>query len=383
MDLFNTLHWAFDSGRYTVWQSVYPPLNFIVLHLLDFIFAGASFDTPVAMRSGSLSLIAGLVLLYLLVPALVLRTRCWNGFSRTNKIFIYFAAVLSFPMLFALERGNLIILAPILLALALSREGYQRLICIALLINLKPYFALLVLIYLVHNRWKEMAKCIAISGLVFLVSGLLFDPNFLYFFLNLLNFSGASGIFSLREMMAMPSSVSAFSYVLRTPAAMALVSSHLNAHWIPGIISTIEFAKWASLLFAVAVLVKRRSCMRIEEALALLVVAISNLGVWVGGYTLILYMPLIPVFLAMRTRAVLLAVLVLMAMPLDFLPMMHEYLGVKYSFLAGAQVPVDWTLGFGSPFRPVANLFLLWLLSWEFITRTRAGDAQRRAAGTE
>lgn len=383
MDMFNTLHWAFDDGRYTVWKSVYPPLNFIFLRLLDFLFDGPSFDTAVAMRSDSSSLIAGLVLLYALVPALVLRTRCWNNFSRASKFFLYFAVVFSFPMLFALERGNLIIFAPLLLALAFSRGGVQRLAFIALLINLKPYFAILLLAYPVQGQWKDMVKCAAISGLIFLVSGLFLDPNFFQFFANLLNFSGASGIFSLREMMAMPSSVSAFSYVLKTPAATALLSAHLNTQWIPGIVIIIESVKWASLAIALFVLVKRRTYIRIEEGLALLIVVISNLGVWVGGYTLILYMPLIPIFMGLRLRAALLALLMLIAMPMDFLPMMHDSLGIKYSFLSNAYLPVDWSLGLGSPFRPVANLLVLWILSFEFMTRTTSfrKDEQHEAIG--
>jgi len=28
MDLFNTMYWVYDDGRYTDWGSVYPPLGF-------------------------------------------------------------------------------------------------------------------------------------------------------------------------------------------------------------------------------------------------------------------------------------------------------------------------------------------------------------------
>jgi len=36
MDLFNTMYWAYYEGRYTDWGSVYPPLGFLFLKIINF-----------------------------------------------------------------------------------------------------------------------------------------------------------------------------------------------------------------------------------------------------------------------------------------------------------------------------------------------------------
>jgi hypothetical protein len=372
MDLFNTLHWAYDDGRYTEWGSIYPPLNFIFLRALGFLFSGVDHGTAAFMREQSSFVIAGLGLIYLTVPAFVLKTKCWQNFpnTRVEKALLYCAIILSPPMLFALERGNLILLAPVLLALTISTHGIRRCICIALLINLKPYFVLLMLFYVARKNFKELSICVAFSGLIFLVTGIFLDTHFFLFFSNLLNFSHANGIFSLREMMAMPSSVSAFSYVLKTPAAIAQLSGHVDPTLISIGVSLIEAAKWMSLALALGIVFAKVSVMRDAEIFAVLVVLISNLGVWVGGYTLILYVVFIPIFILLRTQKLVIGLLLLIALPFDLVPLIRESIGVQYSFLSNSYLSINWSLGFGSVIRPIANIVLLWVLAWEFFVRS-------------
>ncbi|MFA5241778.1 MAG: glycosyltransferase 87 family protein [Sulfuricella sp.] len=369
MDLFNVLYWAYNDGRYTEWGSVYPPLNFIILKLVNFVFAGGGFGDPALMRDNSPFVIAGLCLVYLAVPAIVLKTRVWEDFTRIEKFLIYCAIVLSAPMLFALERGNLILLAPILLALAFSRIGIARIFCIALLINIKPYFALLLIYYIARKDWKGFATCAVLSGLVFSVSGLALDNHFLVFFTNLFNFSKEAGLFSLRGVMAMPSSISAFSYVLKNPDGAMMASGFLNPASIAIIVYIIEAAKWGVLAISLVILFVRSRLIGDTEALSLLVVIISNLGVWVGGYTFILYIALIPIFIKMRATWLYIGLLSLMAIPLDIIPLLDGFIGAQYSYLAGAYVNVQWTLGLGSVIRPVLNILLLLILSFEFFAR--------------
>lgn len=369
MDLFNTLHWAYDDGRYTDWGSVYPPLNFLILKLLNVVFIGKEYDAPEFMRENSPLVIVGFCLIYLLAPAILLKTRLWHDFKKSEKLIIYFSLVLSAPMLFALERGNMIVITPVLLAFALSTIGIKRYIFIAILINIKAYFAILLIYYIARKNWKEFTICSGLSGFVFLISGLALDKHVFVFFINLLNFSRENGIFSLREMMAMPSSISAFSYVLKNPAAVTLASGHLNTAIIAIIISMIEIVKWSLLAISLTTLFVRSSVMRDAEMFTLLVVVISNLGVWVGGYTIILYIALIPVFIQMHARWLYISLLALMAMPFDIIPLMAEPIGVQYSYLSDAYISINWTLGFGSVIRPVLNILLLLTLVCEFLTR--------------
>lgn len=374
MDLFNALYWVYDDGRYTDWGSVYPPLSFFILRLVNFVFAGGGYGDPALMRDNSMFVIVGVCLIYLAVPAILLQTKHWQeDFSKNERFFIYFAILLSAPMLFTLERGNLIVLCPILLGLALLRIGLARCVCIALLINIKPYFALLMIYYIARQNWKGFATCAALSGLVFAVFGLAFDNHLFVFFTNLFDFSQEEGIFSLREVLALPSSISAFSYVLKNPDGAMFASDFLTSERVAIIVYIIETAKWGVLAISMVALFTRSALMRDAEVFSLLVVAITNLGIWVGGYTFILYIALIPVFIKMRARWLYISLLSVIAMPLDIVPLVDNFIGEQYSYLADAYINIQWTLGLGSVVRPVVNLILLFLLSCEFLARKHNG----------
>jgi hypothetical protein len=369
MDLFNPLYWAYNDGRYMDWGSIYPPLNFWILRVFNFAFLGEVNGTAYVMRANSPLVIIGFVLVYLAVPIAVIKTKLWEPFPTSEKILIYCTTILSAPMLFALERGNLIILCPVLLALLLSRIGFLRCLSIAFLINIKPYFALLMVYYIARKSWKWFAICAALSGFIFWVSGQMLDDHFLMFFSNLFNFSQQDGIFSFKEMMALPSSISVFAYALKSPETAIYTSAFLWSAINTGLVFLVEILKWSVLAISLVTLFKRSSVMVNAEIFALLVVVITNLGVWVGGYTLILYVALIPVFMQMRAKLLYIGILLVLAMPIDIIPLLHSFIGEQHSYLTDANVNVHWTLGLGSIIRPVANLSLLLLLSWEFISR--------------
>lgn len=373
MDLFNSTYWAYDEGRYTDWGSVYPPLGFLILKVFRFIFNGTLDGDPSYMRANSIFFAWGFLLVYLLVPVLVLSTRLWQDFRRNEKILTYCCIVLSTPMLFALERGNLIVLAPILIAVALSRIGFLRAVSIALLINIKPYFIVLMIYYVVRKNWNGFLLCTIASGLIFTISGLVLDNHFLLFLRNIFDFSQNDEIFALREVMALPSSISAFSYVLKNPDGAMFASDLLSLERIKIISYIIEAAKWCVLALSLSLLFLRSRLIRDAEALSLLIVFISNLGIWVGGYTYIFYIALIPIFMKMRARWLYVGLLSLMAIPLDVIPLMSDFIGEQYTYFADAYIDIHWTLGLGSVIRPVANLILLALLSYEFIGRKHKG----------
>ena len=369
MDLFNVLYWAYDDGRYTDWATVYPPLSFMILKIVNFVFAGGGYGDPANMRDNSQFAIVGICLTYLAIPAIILKTRLWQDFLKPEKILIYFSIILSSPMLFTLERGNLILLTPVLLALAISKIGMTRCIFIALLINIKPYFALLLIYYIARQNWKGLATASVLSGLIFAILGLAIDDNFFSFFSNLLNFSQEAALFSLREVMALPSSISAFSYVLKHPDGAMFAADYLSSDSLIMIVYSIETIKWCIIAIALAALFMKSKQLRDSEIFTLLVIATCNLGIWVGGYTFILYITLIPIFIKLRVKWIYIGLLSLIAMPLDVIPIIVAFIGEQYSYLATAHINIWWTLGLGSVIRPIANLILLLFLSREFLAR--------------
>jgi hypothetical protein len=369
MDLFNPLYWAYDLGRYTEWGSVYPPLNFWILKLLGLVFLGGGGGAPDAIRDSSPWLIAAFCLIYLVVPAFVLKTTPWRSFSILQKLSIYAAIVLSTPALFALERGNLVVICPIFLCLVISKTGYSRCFYIALLINIKPYFLLLVFYYLVRRNWRGLVVCSGLSGFLFVLTGVALDHNFQEILTNLSNFSHGDVLFSVREVLSMPSSVSAFSYALKHPEGASFAFAFLGNQVIDWAIFAVDATKWILLGVAFSVLIVKAHVVRDAELFVLLVVIITNLGVSVGGYSLVFYMVLIPVLLKMRASRIYLFLITLLAAPLDFFPLMADSLGEQYSYLSDSLVDVEWSLGLGSVVRPCVNLLLLPLLVYEISKR--------------
>lgn len=375
MDFFNPLYWSDNDGRYTVWESVYPPLNFVFLKLVKLSFLGnANFPDSFALRASAFPVVLFILFSYLLAPIIVLKTKLWNNFTGAEKILLYFIIILSTPMLFALERGNLIIYTLIFLAFLLSSAGLFRAFCIAVLINLKPYLALLLVYYLIRCNWKEFWLCTLLSGMLFAIIGILLDHYFLLFFSNLLNFSQNDAILSVKEIMAMPSSLSAFSYVFNHEAIQQATkySYFFNLHAIANAISSI---KWFVITWIFVALYNNKNRLSDAQIFAILLVVITNFGIWVGGYSLIFYITLLPVFLTMRLRNVYCAILVLLFVPLDFIPLAKETTREQHSYLVNAIVEVQWTLGMGSVLKPILNFVLMVTLLYEINQLTQQNTA--------
>ena len=371
MDLFNPMYWAYDDNRYSIWRSVYPPLNFFLLKFLNFFFDGNHYGDPEFIRENSYFVIFGFGLSCLLSLGLVFKTRLWQEFALNEKIIIFFVSAFSAPLLFGFERGNIILLMPALLAAVLSEIGFLRALCIALSINIKPYFVILLFYYMVRKDRKGFITCTIMATFIFVLSGLVLDRNFIEFFSNMLNFSQNDAIFSLRELMGFPSSISAISVALNTPDGANFVEKFL-APINPALLSyVIDLTKWSVIAFSLFFIFLRCRLISDSEILAILVVIISNLGIWVGGYTLILYVTLIPIFIKMHRMYLYIACLSIIAIPLDVVPLVDGFSEEQYSYLASANVHVEWTLGLGSLVRPIVNLVLLVSLSYEIFVRKR------------
>lgn len=365
MDLFNTMYWADHTGRYTEWKSVYPPLNFIFLKFIRFIFLGnASYPSPLDLRDAATPVAIFFVCTYLIIPALVIRTKLWLNIPPFEKILLYLIIILCTPMLFALERGNLIIFSLILIALVLSSSGLKRAIWLALLINLKPYFALLVLYYFLRRDWKGFWQCALLSSLLFVATGLLLDQNFLYFFVNIFDFSIGAPPFSLKTSLALASSISVFSNAFNEVAfhQATKYSHYFNLHAIASMIGAV---KWIVLSWTIVELIKKQRLLSDNQIIAVLLVIITNLGISVGGYSLIFYVALLPVFFTMKYWKIYFTILTLMILPLDFMPLSKSISGEQYSYLTNSIVEVNWTLGVGSLIKPLLNFSLLIVLLQE------------------
>ncbi len=155
MDWFNTAYWANRPGAYDVWRSIYPPLSFVFLDL--FSLPGCYLQSPFYARDCDWLGRAVIYGFYLLDVALV-----WLSFRRADPRTAPMRTIafgLGLPLLFTLERGNLILVAFACFVIAhgpLVTRGPGRWLSKAATINFKPYLLLPVLAHAVKRDWRAL-----------------------------------------------------------------------------------------------------------------------------------------------------------------------------------------------------------------------------------
>lgn len=379
MDLYHTIWWSDNDGRYTVWGSVYPPINFLFLKIMSALAfplgsRGNSFDLRAENITPGILIFA----LHFIGPFWVVFQREWAYFRFSQRALMAGIAAISPIFLFSAERGNLIILSLFFLPWLLSEEQENaHPWLLAVLINLKPYFALLLLAYIFRGDWRRFLQAMALSGAVFIITGLMLDSNFPLFLTNILNFAGNEAVFSGRAVLALPASLSAFSYAIgiymKGSAAPGLYESVLAA--MP---SLIETAKLIFLLLALWGLYVGRSRIKVTESFCLLIFLAVNMGVWAGGYSQIFYFATVPVLIRTERRKIILALIGFIFFPLDLITLYEAPPVSGFSFFSEIgffsslnRIEVIWQLGLGSVARPVLNSILIVVFSSLLIRRSQ------------
>jgi len=370
MDFFHPLYWSDHPGRYDDWRSVYPPLNFLILKTLKLLFWGVR-DFPDAFRLRQLGTmpVACLVLLYFGSVLAVLFSPWYRRYGTGQRILLFFVIVLSAPLLFSLERGNLVILCLPALLLAFSEKRWVAVLGTALLINLKPYFVLLLARYAVRRDGRGLLDALLASAGIFLVTGLLVDPNFPYMLQNLFSFARDDDLFSGKGLLSFPTSVSAFSLVLQHVAQKGQPFGWMTPQFMLLGAQAISIAKAVALLFALMTLCKKGGETDEAHLMILLLLLILNAGVSVGGYSILFLLVVLPLFFEMRRGWLYILLVALMYVPLDAIAVYARDAGVQYSYISERPVHVVWELGLGGVLRPFLNLALLVFFSWDIFRR--------------
>lgn len=369
MDLYNTLWWAGDDGRYSVWGSVYPPLNFLILKIIRILsYPNLQIALPIELRQLQLGPAIFLCALHLLAPFVVVSFPSWKIGTPVFRIAVAVVVAISPPLLFSMERGNLIIICLFLLPFVFDEKSNVRTVAIALLINIKPYFAVLLFGFLIAGDIKRFLQATAFAGAIFIFTGLALDANFPLFLTNLVGFAQNDTVLSGREVLALPSSISAFSHTLDTIVRTS-TNPGIYVSGITQLSTLIELGKAALLLTTLTLVICTRRYLSVPEIMVVLLAIVVNAGVWVGGYSQIFYFACIPVFFGMRLRALHIALVAMMFMPLDLITLANDQLNPSWAYLSNSIVDVVWQIGLGSLIRPILNGLLLFTLAMECVTR--------------
>lgn len=169
MDWFNVAYWAHRPGIYDVWRSIYPPLSFL---FLDFTtLPGCYTGSPFHARDCDW-LAHGVILgFYLFDVALV-----WIALKRTNARTALprtIAVAFGLPLLFTLERGNVILVAFAAFVVAygpIARTRRGKALATAVTINFKPYLVLPALAAALRRDWRPLELAGIATVLLYLVT---------------------------------------------------------------------------------------------------------------------------------------------------------------------------------------------------------------------
>jgi hypothetical protein len=368
MDMFHPMFAAINGkfGDYTV---IYPSFNFVFLKFVHFISNGPLANSPYVLRDQSLLTVSITIAIYLILIFFSLFTKLFSKYSLYEKISIFLVYIFSSPFLFALERGNLLILSifPLILLMTHTEHSKINFFSFAFLVNIKTYFILFIYEKIINKKYHHLFICLMYASAIFIISNLLFSADPFVFIKNTIMFAKNTSVFSGRELLSFPSSVSAFSHVLYSKGG----GLFKNFYYL------IEVIKFSLIIFSLYILFLRKNIILRKEFYSVIVVIICNLGIWVGGYTFIYYLAIFPVLYEMKFMKIYLLILAIIFLPIHFLlpnldffyPIGNNMPHIQYSYFSGMNVIPDVSINIASIVRPIVNFLLLFILSYEFYQR--------------
>jgi hypothetical protein len=169
MDWFNTAYWAHNPGAYSVWRTVYLPLSFVITGLFGdpTCYKAAPYDARDCDHIGIV------VILLTYVACCAVAAVAFRKTDRSTAIPRTVAIAIGGPLLFALERGNLVMLAfvPFVLVyggILRSRAGYAA--ASAFMANLKIYLVLPFFALMVRREWRLFELCCLATVALYLLT---------------------------------------------------------------------------------------------------------------------------------------------------------------------------------------------------------------------
>ena len=174
MDFFNQIAYAKDLNPYVKGPGFDSPLFIYAAHFIEKIFPAAA-DVPQEfryMKAGQILFAAYTGL------ALAIYAFAFNGLFSAIKVevkrraWFYIAFILSYPVIFAVDRGNYVFLTSAFIALFITQfiEGrtYIAAMLLAVAVALKYYPAVFGIIFLINKKWMEALVCALVSCLLLL-----------------------------------------------------------------------------------------------------------------------------------------------------------------------------------------------------------------------
>ncbi|WP_299645513.1 hypothetical protein [Sphingomonas bacterium] len=158
MDWFHTAYWAHHGAAYSFWRTIYLPLSFVITGTIgnSACYESAQYDARDCDWIGYVAIVA------MYVGCVVVSAVALWRHDRTTAIYRSVAIAAGQPLLFALERGNLVMLTYIpfvLLYGGLMRTNRGVAFAAAFMANMKIYMILPLLAIGIKRQWRLLELC--------------------------------------------------------------------------------------------------------------------------------------------------------------------------------------------------------------------------------
>lgn len=357
MDFYNTLYWSGQEGIYSVWKSVYPPLSFLFLQLYQLLFLDdiSEFRDGFVIRQVMGGQTFPLLVIYTLSLFVAVGISLRQIADLKTQIIVFLICLLSPAFLFAIERGNLIILCvPFLSWFIFSKDQIYRALSLAILINLKPYFAIFYIVQLINVKIRKENKeflflAPVFALILFLITGLLLNQEFYLMPINLLGFATNSALLSPTDVLSFPSSITAFAYFRGLVTELS----------IPPIIGyLLKVLVYFYLIKSLLLVYKYK--ISLDDLAIFSVIFITNYSISTGGYGMLYYIPALVLLYKQKNFAVLILIVTSMYIGIwDLIPIYKYDGGDMNVYLSGETANIEPYISLGSIIRPIANFAVL------------------------
>lgn len=175
-DWFNPAFWSRQQGVYDTWRSIYWPFSFVFLRFfgLDYCYPSTrGFESSAGLVARDCDWLGLSAIACIMVLNLVLTWRALRRIDPATAPMRTICLIFGAPMLNALERGNLMILAYTCLLLAfgpLVRSARVRWFFAGIAVNLKIYLIASIIPHLLKRRWRWVEGALLSTILIYLVS---------------------------------------------------------------------------------------------------------------------------------------------------------------------------------------------------------------------
>lgn len=347
-DWYNPAYWANNLGAYSEWKSIYPPFSFIFIKLFSnercyhYAVTSARECDP-----------AGIVLISVLtILNFLLVWRVFRGIDRATALPRALAAGLGLPVIFAWERGNLIVPCYTAFILAygnLLKSARLKTLCAAISLSFKPYLILALTGHFLKRDWVRLEWCglffIALyaGSLAILEAG---DPMTLVG--NTAVFDHTPGI----DLITFTTTYTGLLTILQLPLPIIQIIGSAPVDALERYIPPMIYVGAAGVMACLAYATARRGVLSKARSSALALVLFMSVSVAPGGYAVqfaLFFVFFEPLKGVGRVLALLGAYLWCIPFDLTAATIYHD---LGFSFLGQRIVSYDLNFTYGQLLRP-------------------------------